>query len=123
MLQRLLVFALTVTLITVPAGPVVAPAGSIAYADSGYCEIKDMAHARLYADGTLVGSAGGQFVYSDAETSAQCAAVAQNYALFDAGNACGAYGAGVAYVQVKWSIIWEQQQGSEVVEQYDCGDV
>jgi hypothetical protein len=125
MFQRLLVFALTVTLITIPAGPIVAPAGSVAHADYGYCEYAVIAHAYFYADGSEVGASAGQGAFLDAETADQCASVAQNYALFDSGNACGSYEAGVAYAAVEWRVWWNDAEvpGSPVVQQYDCGDV
>jgi hypothetical protein len=125
MCQRLLVFALTITLITIPLGPVVAPEGTVAHADYEYCEHAVVAYAYLYSDGSEVGGAGGQGAFLDAQTSDHCASVAQQYALFDAGNACGAYPAGVAYAVVEWRVWWAYQEvpGSPVVQQYDCGDV
>lgn len=125
MFRRLVITVLTTALTTFPIGSIVTPEGSVARAESGYCEYAVSANAFLYENGALVGSSGVSGVFLDAETSDHCAAVGQNYALAHAGAACGGYEPGVAYAIVEWRVWWNGAEipGSPVVQQYDCGDV
>ena len=116
---------LTIALVSLPLGPVVAPEGAVARADYEQCDWSVNAHAYSYSDGSEVGAAADAGVFLDAESGGHCASVAQQYALFYSGNACGSYQGGTAYAVVEWRVWWafEEIPGSPVVQQYDCGDV
>lgn len=125
MVKRLLTFVLAIALVSLPLGPLVAPEGAVARADYEQCDWAVSAHAYLYSDGSEVGAAADSGAFLDAQTSDHCASVAQQYALFYAGNACGSYEGGIAYAIVEWRAwwAWEEIAGSPVVQQFDCGDV
>src|SRR6185503_2825621 len=96
MFRRLVIAVLTTALATLPIGSLVTPEGSVARADSGYCDYAVSANAFLYENGAQVGSSGTSGIFLDAETPDHCAAVGQNYALANAGAACGGYDPGIA---------------------------
>jgi len=93
----------------------------VAFAKGGQCVSAAGASAQLYSGG-YVGNANDNLNGAYGSYS-ECLSASQQMAIQVAGAACGSYGAGQAYAQVEWQVVWEGTNQGQVNQQYDCGDV
>jgi hypothetical protein len=119
--RRLLRVVVATSLALLPMQITVERQSDVAFAQEGQCTSAAGASAQLYGGG-YVGGANDNLSGSYGSYS-ECLSASQQLAIQVAGNACGSYGAGQAYAQVEWQVVWEGEYQGQVNQQYDCGDV